>query len=210
MNYLMHLFLSGSEPEVLVGNLLGDFVKGRLDDRFAPRIRRGIEIHRKIDSFAAGNQCFLRSKRCIDPRFGHYRAVMVDLFYDHFLARYWDEYSPVTLERFIDDSHRTLLRYVACLPPRLVEALPRMFSRQWLIAYREEAGIGTALRRMSARLRKPGFLAEGGAELLGKGESLLSDFRRFLPQVSAYTQTLLPVHKNPDQSGRRMPQRGLS
>jgi len=210
MNYLMHLFLSGSEPEVLVGNLMGDFVKGRLDDRFTPGIRRGIEIHRNIDSFAAGNQCFLGSKRRIDPRFGHYRAVMVDLFYDHFLARYWEEYSPVTLERFIGDSHRTLLRYEACLPPRLVEALPRMFSRQWLIAYREETGIDTALRGMSVRLRKPGFLAEGGAELLEKGESFLSDFRRFLPQVSAYTQTLLAVHKSPGQSGRRMTQRGLS
>lgn len=114
----------------------------------------------------------------------------MDLFYDHFLARYWDEYSPVSLEQFVGDSHRTLLRYKAHLPSRLLDVLPGMFSRQWLIAYREEAGIATALRRMSERLRKPGHLAEGGAELVEKSEPLLSDFRLFLPEVSSYTETL--------------------
>ncbi|HOP40222.1 MAG TPA: ACP phosphodiesterase [Geobacteraceae bacterium] len=196
MNYLMHLYLSGCDPEVLVGNLMGDFVKGRLDDRFPPGIRRGIEIHRKIDSFAAGNEFFLRSKRRIDPSFGHFRAVMVDLFYDHFLARYWDVYSAVSLEEFVRDAHRTLLCYETHLPPRLLQVLPRMFSRHWLLAYREVVGIETALRRMSERLRKPGRLAEGGAELAEKGEVFLSDFSLFLPEVSTYTGALIvPAEK---------------
>lgn len=190
MNYLMHLYLSGTDPEILVGNLMGDFVKGRLDDSFPPGIRRGIEIHRKIDTFAAGNECFLRSKRRIDPSYGHFRAVMVDLFYDHFLARHWDDYSSVSLEAFVDDTYRTLLRYEIHLPPRLLEVLPRMFSRYWLLAYRETAGIDTAFRRMSERLRKPGCLAEGSAELVEKGEALFVDFSLFLPEVSAYTEAL--------------------
>ncbi|MDD2319760.1 MAG: ACP phosphodiesterase [Geobacteraceae bacterium] len=190
MNHLMHLFLSGSKPEILVGNLMGDFVKGRLGDRFPAGIRRGIEIHRKIDSFAAGNEFFLRSKRHIDPYYGHFRAVLVDLFYDHFLARHWDTYSSVTLEEFVDNCHETLRRYETQLPPRLLELLPRMFSRHWLIAYREPAGIETALRRMSERLRRPGPLAEGYAELREKQDLLLSDFRFFLPDISAYTDSL--------------------
>jgi len=187
----MHLFLSGSDPEILVGNLMGDFVKGRLDDRFSPGIRRGIEIHRKIDSFAAGNAFFLQSKRCIDPCFGHYRAVLVDIFYDHFLARDWDRYSPVLLDEFIRISHQTLSRYQSQLPPRLLELLPRMFSRHWLIAYQEPAGIEIALRRMSDRLARPNPLAEGFAELTKKRDLLLSDFRCFLPEVCAYTGSLL-------------------
>jgi len=191
MNHLMHLFLSGSDPEILVGNLMGDFVKGRLDDRFPPGIRRGIEIHRKIDSFAAGNAFFLQSKRCIDPCFGHYRAVLVDIFYDHFLARDWDRYSPGTLEEFISVSYQTLSRYQAQLPPRLLELLPRMFSRHWLIAYQEPAGIEIALRRMSARLARPNPLAEGFVELSKKRSLLLSDFRGFLPEVCDYTGSLM-------------------
>jgi acyl carrier protein phosphodiesterase len=191
MNHLMHLFLSGSDPEILVGNLMGDFIKGRLDDRFPPGIRRGIEIHRKIDSFAAGNTLFLQSKRCLDPCFGHYRAVLVDIFYDHFLARDWDRYSSVPLEEFIRFSHQTLSRYQAQLPPRLLELLPRMFSRHWLIAYQEPAGIKIALRRMSDRLARPNPLAEGFAELSKKRDLLLSDFRGFLPEVCAYTGLLM-------------------
>jgi acyl carrier protein phosphodiesterase len=191
MNHLMHLFLSGSDPETLVGNLMGDFVKGRLEGRFPPGIRRGIEIHRKIDSFAAGNEFFLRSKHCIDPLYGHFRAVLVDIFYDHFLACYWKDFSPVSLEEFIRSSHQTLSRYEAHLPPRLLELLPRMFSRHWLIAYREPAGIETALRRMSERLARPNPLAEGIAELSKRRELLLTDFRRFLPEVCAYTDSLM-------------------
>jgi acyl carrier protein phosphodiesterase len=191
MNHLMHLFLSGSDPEILVGNLMGDFVKGRLDDRFPPGIRRGLEIHRKIDSFAAGNEFFLRSKHCIDLRFGHFRAVLVDIFYDHLLACYWKDFSLVSLEEFICSSHQTLSQYEALLPPRLLELLPRMFSRHWLIAYREPAGIEMALRRMSERLARPNPLAEGFTELSKKGDLFLRDFRGFLPEICAYTDSLL-------------------
>ncbi|MHC1698802.1 MAG: ACP phosphodiesterase [Geobacteraceae bacterium] len=191
MNHLMHLFLSGSDPEILVGNLMGDFVKGRLDDRYPPGIRRGLEIHRKIDSFAAGNELFLRSKRRIDPRYGHFRAVLVDIFYDHFLARYWEDFSPVSLEEFISSSRQILSRYEDQLPSRLQELLPRMFSRHWLIAYREPAGIETALRRMSERLARPNPLAEGFEELSEKRTLLLEDFHAFLPEVCAYTGALM-------------------
>lgn len=191
MNHLMHLFLSGDDPEILVGNLMGDFVKGRLDDRFPPGILRGLEIHRKIDSFAAGNELFLRSKCCIDPRFGHFRAVLVDIFYDHFLACYWNDFSPLSLEEFLSRSHQTLACYEDQLPSRLRDLLPRMFSRHWLIAYREPAGIEKALRRMSERLARPNPLAEGFGELLEKRDLLQRDFRAFLPEIRAYTKALL-------------------
>lgn len=191
MNHLMHLYLSGNDPETLVGNLMGDFVKGRLDDRFPPGIRRGLEIHRKIDSFAAGNELFLRSKRCLDPRYGHFRAVLVDIFYDHFLASDWNDYSPLSLEEFLGYSHQILARIEEQLPPRLRELVPRMFSRQWLLAYREPAGIEIALRRMSERLARQNPLAEGIGELLKKRDLLLRDFRAFLPEICAYTNSLL-------------------
>jgi len=191
MNHLMHLFLSGNDPEILVGNLMGDFVKGRLDDRFPPGISRGLEIHRRIDSFAAGNELFLRSKRRIDPRYGHFRAILVDIFYDHFLACCWSDFSPLSLEGFLCSCHQTLSRYEDQLPPRLQELVPRMFSRHWLIAYREPAGIESALRRMSERLARKNPLAEGFGELLEKRDLLLLDFRAFLPEIRAYTNSLL-------------------
>ena len=188
MNYLMHLYLAGDDPESLVGNMMGDFIKGRLDDRYPPGIRQGIELHRRIDSFAAGNRFFLQSKRHLDPSFGLYRAVLVDLFYDHFLARQWEEYSPAPFEEFIEHAYRVLADHEPLMPERLREILPRMFSGNWLFSYREPEGIASALARMSARIRRPNPLARGAVELSEKGDLLLTDFHLFMPELLAYTR----------------------
>jgi acyl carrier protein phosphodiesterase len=190
MNYLMHLYFSADDPESLVGNMMGDFVKGRLDDRFPPGVRDGIMLHRGIDSFAAANLHFLTSKRRIDPLFRHYRAVLVDIFYDHFLARRWDEYSSQSFESFIGHARRVLTDHGELLPERLRELLPRMFSADWLLSYRDPGGIGLALTRMSARIARPNPLAEGIGELLDKGDLLLADFRSFMEDLRRYTDKL--------------------
>src|SRR5512136_990596 len=92
MNFLAHLYLAGDDKGLIVGNLLGDFVKGRLKGIYPAAIERGIALHRRIDSFSGLNPRFLQSKKRIDASFGHYRGVMVDLFYDHFLAKHWGDY----------------------------------------------------------------------------------------------------------------------
>jgi len=186
MNYLIHLFFS-DDDESLVGNMMGDFVKGRLDDRFPSGIRRGIELHRGIDSFSAGNRFFLRSKRRIDPSFRHYRAVLLDLFYDHFLARQWDHYSAQSFEDFIRHAHRVLAGHGELLPERLRELLPRMFSADWLLSYREPDGIDLALKRMSARIGRQNPLAEGIGELRLHYDLLLADFHPFMAELRRYT-----------------------
>jgi acyl carrier protein phosphodiesterase len=100
VNFLTHLFVSGGAPGLLVGNLMGDFIRGRLDGRFPPDIEQGILLHREIDSFAGQNRNFLRSKRRLDSCFGLYRGVLVDLFYDHFLAAHWEDYADVPFSFF--------------------------------------------------------------------------------------------------------------
>ncbi len=93
MNFLAHLALSGNRAEIMVGNLMGDFVKGRLDGRFPAGIQFGLELHRRIDRFAEDSEHFIRSRHRIDGRFGLFRGALVDLFYDHFLARNWRLYT---------------------------------------------------------------------------------------------------------------------
>jgi acyl carrier protein phosphodiesterase len=191
MNYLTHLYLAGDDPEYLVGNMMGDFVKGRLDDRYPPGIRQGIELHRRIDSFAAGNRFFLQSKRRLDPFFGLYRAVLVDLFYDHFLARRWEQFSPVPFEEFIGNAYRVLADHESLMPERLRKMLPRMFSTNWLLTYREPEGIAAALERMSRRICRPNPLGEGIRELSLRYDPLWEDFRLFLPEIAEHVTTLL-------------------
>ena len=187
MNYLVHLFLAGDE-ESLVGNMMGDFVKGRLDDRYPPGVRRGLEMHRKIDSFAAGNVFFLRSKHRIDDSYRHYRGILVDVFYDHFLARNWGDYSQVPFPDFIRNAYRVLDDYREIMPARLREVLPRMFSSNWLLSYREIDGVDSILRRMSGRVSRPNPLANGGSELSAWYDRLHGDFRGFMPELIRFAK----------------------
>jgi acyl carrier protein phosphodiesterase len=187
MNYLVHLFLAEDE-ESLVGNMMGDFVKGRLDDRYPPGVRRGLEMHRKIDSFAAGNVFFLRSKHRIDDSYRHYRGILVDVFYDHFLARTWADYSPVPFPDFIRNAYRILDDYREIMPDRLREVLPRMFSSNWLLSYQEIDGVDSILRRMSTRVSRPNPLANGVSELSAWYDRLHGDFRGFMPELIRFAK----------------------
>lgn len=185
MNFLAHLALSGEEPEILVGNLMGDFVKGRLEGRFPPGIRQGIELHRKIDSFAGQNELFIRSKQRIDARFGLYRGVLVDLYYDHFLAVNWQDYGLLPLQQFIDNASAILEEHREMLPERLQLRLVELFS-DWLPSYRELDGIDRVLKRMAARLKRANPLGDGVSELKSNYGALEEDFRKFFPQLWAY------------------------
>ncbi len=182
MNFLAHLFLSGDEPELLLGNLMGDFVKGRLDGRYPPGIERGITLHRRIDSFAATSPSFLRSKRRLNPSFGHFRGVLVDLYYDHFLAVDWDDYADRTYSRFVSDAYRIALDNELLLPAGLRRIVAMLFT-EWLPSYREVAGIERALTRMGGRVTRPNPLGEGGRELRRCYDELHTDFQEFFPEL---------------------------
>ncbi|MGZ6222735.1 MAG: ACP phosphodiesterase [Syntrophales bacterium] len=187
MNFLTHMFLSSDNPELLVGNLMGDFVKGRLDGRFPPGIERGILLHREIDSFAGQNWHFLRSKRRLDQSFGLYRGVLVDLFYDHFLAAHWEDYADVPLSVFISDAWRVLCEHEEFLPDKLQRIMPFMF-REWLPSYSTIGGIAAVLHRMSRfRLKRANPLGEGAEALSRHYGELYGDFRKFLPKLIAFS-----------------------
>ena len=98
MNFLAHLYLSGNDPLVRLGNFIGDFVKGRdLADRYEPAIVKGIELHRAIDEFTDQHAIVKQSKMRLRPKYRHYAPVIVDIFYDHFLAAGWDNHSEQLL-----------------------------------------------------------------------------------------------------------------
>jgi acyl carrier protein phosphodiesterase len=190
MNYLMHLYLAGDDRESLVGNMMGDFVKGRLDDRYSPGIRSGITLHRKIDSFAAGNRFFKLSKKRLDDSNGHYKGILVDIFYDHFLAGNWEGYSKVPFPEYIRHVYAILEDFEPVLPDRLRHALPRMFSSNWLLSYQELGGVDSILKRMSGRIARPNPLGGGLSELTRNYALLQADFDCFMPEIRAFVSSL--------------------
>jgi acyl carrier protein phosphodiesterase len=188
LNYLVHLFLAEPTPENLLGNLMGDFVKGRLDDAFPPGIRRGIELHRRIDSLAQRSPACRRSRTLIDPAFGHLRGIMVDIFYDHFLARNWSRHHPRPLEAFAREVYTLLEENFSRLPAGLQQVAPRMITHDWLVSYREPAVIGRVLQRIGTRLSRPNPLAHGVGELHRHYAELEADCNAFLAEAQAFVR----------------------
>lgn len=186
MNFLFHMLLSGDDDQLLVGNFMGDFVKGNLNDRFPLRINQGITLHRMIDSFATRNALFQRSRKRLDPRYGLYRPVLVDLFYDHLLTREWGNWSNEPLAGYIARTRTIIERHYEILPERLQPLVPSIFE-ELLPSYAEVNGIGRALERMSRRvIRKDNPLAGGERELVQHYEELQTDFRGFMPLIRSF------------------------
>lgn len=186
MNYLVHLFLSDDTPPCLLGNLMGDFVKGRLDDTFPAAIRGGIELHRQVDAFAHDNLRYRCSKSRLDDRYGYFRSVLIDIFYDHFLARNWHLYHPLPLEAFAVRIYRLLEDHFELLPPGLQQVAPRMIEHNWLVSYRQVETIGRVLERLSARVRRPNPIGLGIAELHRHYAGLEADCDLFLAEAQAF------------------------
>lgn len=183
MNYLAHLYLSEPADDVLLGSLMGDFVKGPLDDRYGRAITHGIALHRKIDSFTDSHPVVHASKSRVSPERRRYAGIMVDMFYDHFLARYWTEFSEEPLSAFTQRVYRILAERRGDLPERLRLMAPNMMQTDWLGSYADIGSIHAALNRIGRRLKRENRLLDSADELEQQYSGFEQDFRAFFPHV---------------------------
>ena len=191
MNYLAHLFLAADSPQSRIGNLAGDFVKGRLDDSIPPEIAKGILEHRSFDAFTDAHPSTGAFRRQLFPEFGHYARVIADIFYDHFLAADFERYASEPLETFVARVHREIDAHDHLLPARLKWVYPRMRDQQWLLSYRSVDGIEIALRNTSRRLSRNPQLHRSVHHLDGPRREMLSQhFHSFFPDVIRYALRL--------------------
>lgn len=193
MNYLAHLYLSEPHAQAWLGSLLGDFVKGPLDGRYGEEITRAIAMHRKIDVFTDAHPLVLRSRSRISAQRRRYAGIMVDVFYDHFLAKNWNDFHEEPLAEFTGRVYGILTRNHALLPARLQRVAPMMIELDWLGSYADVGSIHTALDRMGQRLKRENRLTNSAEELVGNYALLEADFRAFLPEVLRYTRIHSPV-----------------
>lgn len=188
MNFLAHLYLADNTPESLVGNMLADFVDSEFRNHYPEEISRGIVLHRKVDVFADRHPVFRRSKGRIGEEYRHLKGIMVDIFYDHFLAKNWPDYSALPLEDFCDHAYGVFMEYRALAPPRFQRMLPLMIAGNWLLSYRHLEGIARVLTGMSGRLSRKNRLAEGISELRAHYREFEADFREFFPGLVSYVE----------------------
>ncbi len=190
MNYLAHLYLADSSDDCQLGTLMGDFIKGPLSKELPPGVYRGLHQHRQLDRFAQTHPAFRRSKSRLATELGHYKGILIDIFYDHFLARHWEFYSSQPLEDFAQQTYVLLERHFCRLPPGLQRVVPHMIRDNWLVSYRQKSVIGQVLERLSARLRRPNPLAAGLPELEKNYAGLEGDCRKFLREAAAQIRPL--------------------
>ena len=191
MNYLAHLYLSEKSPESLLGNLMGDFIKGSINNRdYSKTIAKGIKLHRQVDTYTDSHEIFLRSKRIISPMNRRYAGMIIDVFYDHFLAKCWSDYSEQPLPEFAAEVYKVLEDYHQLLPERLQKIVPKIVAENWLMSYAEVEIIEEVLTRLSARIKRKNNLAMAAEDLRANYERLLSDFQQFFPELISYVNTL--------------------
>jgi acyl carrier protein phosphodiesterase len=187
MNYLAHLHLGGQRPGQLLGSLYGDFVKGRLQGQFAPDIEGAIQLHRSIDVFTDRHPLVDVALSRFSLTRRRYAGIVLDVFFDHCLARDWTLYADRPLALFTSDVYR-VLSSERQLPERLARIAPDMVANDWLGSYQEFEVLEQVLRGISRRLTRPEELAAAMQELRRLYEPLSEDFRLFYPQLQDFAR----------------------
>jgi acyl carrier protein phosphodiesterase len=187
MNYLIHFLLAGDDDELRLGDVLGDYVKGRVERFDHPgitdRLRIGIQMHRTIDAFSDRHPAVHRSKRILSAEYGRLSGVIVDVFYDHVLARRWTEHHPRPLRDYTQEVYCTLKSNLHRLPVHVHPLIKSMSRGDWLGGYASQRGIERALQGMAQRRSVAAEIGTAGRLLADHFDRFSADFDEFLPEL---------------------------
>lgn len=187
MNFLAHAYLSGTNRKILLGNLMGDFVKGKEAlKKYEGEVIRGVELHRAIDEFTDTHPVVRESKDRLRPKYRHYAAVIVDVFYDHFLAANWDLFHALPLKDFAAETYETLSAFSPALPLPFQRMLPHMIAGNWLVNYAKIDGIHGALSGMAGRTPYTSKMDQASIDLREHYGDFGNEFHRFFPELKAF------------------------
>jgi acyl carrier protein phosphodiesterase len=194
MNLLAHALLSGSEPGLLLGNLLADFVKGENRRLLPPAVQAGMIQHQKIDAFTDSHPLVRNSRARIAAPYRRYSGILVDVFYDHFLVQHWQDFGEGSVDDFARDIYALATRHAADLPDEARAIIAAMSQRNILLACRQVEGVEKVLERIALRLaRRSGRaieMAGGVAFLRDAYGDFAADFRAFFPELQEHVRQL--------------------
>lgn len=186
MNYLAHAYLSFGHPAVLAGNMTSDFIKGKKQYEFPAQVQAGIRLHRLIDTFTDAHPLTKEAKLLLKPGAGAYAGAFLDVVYDHFLANDETIFPGASLAGFTQRVYRQLEDYETIFPERFARMFPYMRSQDWLLHYRETAGIEKSfggLARRAVYLHDP---APAFALFLRHRAGFQSVYNAFFPELRAF------------------------
>lgn len=184
MNYLAHAFLSFDNEHLVVGNLIGDFVKGRKQlQNYPESIQKGVILHRHIDAFSDNHSILKQGIKTLKPSQQRYAPVVIDIFYDYFLANNWSMFSDKSLDVFAAETYAHLQRNFEIMPQKVSKTFEKMIEHNWLVGYQYKARIEYAFQRLSERIKHEHQLLHAINDLEEHKEQLNEDFILFFPDL---------------------------
>jgi len=196
LNYLAHAFLSGTDNELLVGNFIADSVRGSQLQHFPTRIAQGIRLHRQIDAFTDAHLVVQKSKERLRPKYRKYAGVITDVFYDHYLAANFQEYSSITLAQYAQHVYGIINNYESILPERVNYFLPYMVQQNWLLNYAQISGIRKSLTGLSRRTSFVSDMETAADELEVNYPLYATEFFLFFPDLQTFVQEQIHLLNN--------------
>jgi len=188
VNFLAHLILSGDQPDWIIGGFLGDFVKGSLKGNFPSKIEDGIRLHRKIDRFTDFHPRIKRCQALFPADLRRFSGIIVDISFDHFLAKHWRNFDERELSVFNQEMLRTLNHESLALPANARLFLDRMASHDILLRYAKPEAIPLILKRTGQRLSRPTPLIESGDQFIKQYDQLELAFFEFFPELETFAR----------------------
>ena len=183
MNFLAHIFLSGNDNEIKIGNFIADDLKGSSYLKYPEKIALGVKMHRTIDSYADSHPLYSIGKKRLKEKYGHYSGIVLDVFFDHFLAKHWNNFSSQNLRAFSRDFYLNLVIHAGSLTPKYRYMMPFMIVNDWLGSYKEVDKTASVLFRMSRRTSLPPESDFARTILIKHYASFEKEFFEFMPQI---------------------------
>lgn len=193
MNFLAHLKLSGDHEKIMLGNFIADHIRGNKIQHLPQEVIDGIMLHRKIDYYTDHHPAFVQTRTRLHKKYHKYAGVIADIFYDHFLARNWDDYAEISLSHFTSYSYGILLRNYSLLPRKTKQLLPFIIMQNWLASYGKFDGLTRAFDMMARRAKNKSNMEYAVDDLKADYELYKADFERFFPDIAAFCEHELSI-----------------
>lgn len=187
MNFLAHIHLSGENEFIKIGNFMADGVRGKQYENFPAEIQKGILLHRAIDTFTDAHPLFRQSTKKLHSRYHHYAGVIVDMYYDHFLAKNWSDYHPESLALYSEKFYQSLLENHSILTSKTQHLLPYMMEHNWLVSYETITGLDRILNQMDRRTKNQSLMRFAAQELTTHYDEFENEFLLFYPELQEFS-----------------------
>ena len=188
MNFLAHIYLSFGDDEITVGNFIADSIRGNKFSHLPPKIQKGILLHREIDTFTDAHPIARQSSKRLHANYSHYSRVIVDIFYDHFLATNWDTYSDIPLEAFTETFYDMIEAHYPILPMGIKRMMPYMIADNWLLNYGTIKGIGRVLNGMNRRTQNKSKMQFAIIDLEAHYKDFESEFTSLFEELIIFSR----------------------